>query len=119
MALRPGSLLEISSHFIPLPRSSIISASSSGDHLLCFFAGDSAECGPMLRFAAIELVARGGMVLGLECKVPGGGAEGGGIPAAMGRNWWAPYAAAGAAGGKCARAVVGGCSDEAGEKGCG
>jgi hypothetical protein len=28
----------------------MIRASSSGDHLLCFFAGDSAVCGGMLRF---------------------------------------------------------------------
>ena len=33
MALRPGSRLEMSSHFIPLARSSMSSASSSGDHL--------------------------------------------------------------------------------------
>jgi hypothetical protein len=41
MALRPGSCLLISSHFIPLPRSSMIFASSSGDHFDCFLAGDS------------------------------------------------------------------------------
>lgn len=41
MALRPGSRLLISSHFIPLPRNSIINASSSGDHFDCFLAGDS------------------------------------------------------------------------------
>jgi len=41
MALLPGSLLEISSHFIPVRRSSMLSASSSGVHLDCFFAGDS------------------------------------------------------------------------------
>ena len=45
MALRPGSLFEMSSHFMPLPRSSMMSASSSGDHLLCFFAGESDVCG--------------------------------------------------------------------------
>ena len=50
MELRPGRRLEMSSHFMPLPRSSMIRASSSGDHLLCFFAGDSAVCGGMLRF---------------------------------------------------------------------
>lgn len=48
MALRPGSRLEMSSHFILLPRSSMMSASSSGDHLLCFLAGLSAV-GGMLR----------------------------------------------------------------------
>lgn len=41
MALRPGNFLLISSHFIPLPRNSIISASSSDDHFDCFFAGGS------------------------------------------------------------------------------
>lgn len=50
MELRPGRRFEMSSHFIPLPRSSMMRASSSGDHLLCFLAGDSAECGGMLRF---------------------------------------------------------------------
>lgn len=49
MALRPGSRLEISSHFMPLPLNSMIWASSSGDHLLCFLAGLSAVCGGMLR----------------------------------------------------------------------
>lgn len=41
MALRPGKCLLMSSHFIPSPRSWIIFASSSADHLDCFFAGDS------------------------------------------------------------------------------
>ena len=50
MELRPGRRLEMSSHFMPLPRSSMISASSSGDHLLCFFAGESDVCDGMLRF---------------------------------------------------------------------
>lgn len=46
MALRPGSSLEMSSHFIPLPRSSMMAASSCADHLDCFFlAGDSAGWG--------------------------------------------------------------------------
>ena len=39
MALRPGRCFEMSSHFIPSPRRRIIKASSSGDHLDCFFAG--------------------------------------------------------------------------------
>lgn len=34
----------------------MIRASSSADHLLCFFAGDSAEWGPRLRLAAIVVV---------------------------------------------------------------
>ena len=51
MGLRPGRRLEISSHFIPLPRSSMIRASSSGDHLLCFLAGESELCGGMVRLA--------------------------------------------------------------------
>lgn len=50
MELRPGRRFEMSSHFMPLPRSSMMRASSSGDHLLCFFAGDSDVCCGMLRF---------------------------------------------------------------------
>ena len=45
MALLPGSFLLMSSHFIPLPRRSIISASSSADHLDCFFAGGGDRLG--------------------------------------------------------------------------
>lgn len=41
MALRPGRCLLISSHFMPSPRSWMIFASSSTDHLDCFLAGDS------------------------------------------------------------------------------
>lgn len=41
MALRPGKRFEMSSHFIPPPRSSMIRASSSGDHFDCLFAGES------------------------------------------------------------------------------
>ncbi|GAM40665.1 hypothetical protein TCE0_039r13189 [Talaromyces pinophilus] len=41
IALRPGNFLLISSHFIPLPRNSIINASSSDDHFDCFLAGGS------------------------------------------------------------------------------
>jgi hypothetical protein len=44
----------MSSHFMPLPRSSMMRASSSGDHLLCFLAGLSAEWGGMLRFTGIS-----------------------------------------------------------------
>lgn len=50
MELRPGRRFEMSSHFMPLPRSSMMRASSSGDHLLCFLAGDSDVCEGMLRF---------------------------------------------------------------------
>ena len=61
MALRPGSRVEISSHFMPLPRSSIMSASSSGDHLLCFFAGRMELPGDMFSTAAgIWLCCTGG-----------------------------------------------------------
>lgn len=49
MALRPGRRFEISSHFIPLPLSSIIRASSSVDHLLCFLTGGSDALGSMPR----------------------------------------------------------------------
>ena len=40
MALRPRNFLLMSSHFIPEPRSRIISASSAGDHFDCFLAGE-------------------------------------------------------------------------------
>lgn len=36
----------------------MIRASSSGDHLLCFFAGDSDVCGGMLRFPLLPLPGR-------------------------------------------------------------
>lgn len=56
MALRPGSCLLMSSHFMPFPRSSMIFASSSGDHFDCFLAGDSDGCGCPLdsRFAGTD-----------------------------------------------------------------
>jgi hypothetical protein len=47
MALRPGSLFDISSHFMLPPLSSIMSASSSGVHLDCLLAGDAAGCGSL------------------------------------------------------------------------
>lgn len=59
MALLPGNLLEMSSHFMPLPRRSMIKASSSCDHLLCFLAGDSDACGGMLRFPGTTPVTDG------------------------------------------------------------
>ena len=77
MALRPGSRLLMSSHFIPPPRSSIIKASSSEDHFDCFLAGDSAGCAGWRRFAGTEgetLAERGGN----EAKVAAGAAGGGG-----------------------------------------
>ena len=54
MAERPGRLLEMSSHFIPPPRSSMMRASSSGDHLDCFLAGVSAGWGGWLRLPEAE-----------------------------------------------------------------
>lgn len=63
MALRPGSRLLMSSHFIPLPRNSMINASSSGDHFDCFFAGDSAVWAGWRRFVGTDgeiLAERGG-----------------------------------------------------------
>lgn len=54
MALRPGSRLLISSHFMPLPRNSMINASSSADHFDCFLAGDSAGWAERSRFAGID-----------------------------------------------------------------
>jgi hypothetical protein len=44
---------------MPLPRSSIISASSSADHLLCFLAGDSDACGGMLRLPVMDRLVLG------------------------------------------------------------
>lgn len=67
MELRPGRRLEMSSHFMPLPRSSMIKASSSGDHLLCFLAGDSDVCGGMLRFPLLPLPGRDAEPEPLEC----------------------------------------------------
>lgn len=49
MGLRPGIILEISSHFIPWPRSSMTLAFSSADHLLCFLAGLSVLWAAILR----------------------------------------------------------------------
>lgn len=43
MALRPGSCLLMSSHFMPSPLKWMILASSSPDHFDCFLAGDSAD----------------------------------------------------------------------------
>ena len=61
MALRPGRCLLISSHFIPSPRSWMILASSSGDHLDCFFAGDSPGCVPDCLFVGtVPAAANGG-----------------------------------------------------------
>ena len=56
MALLPGNLLLISSHFIPLPRRSMIRASSSADHLDCFLAGDSSEWDGCGRLVGTEVV---------------------------------------------------------------
>lgn len=83
MALRPGRRLLMSSHFIPLPRSSMIKASSSGDHFDCFLAGDSAVCAGCSRFAGTPgpvLVKGGGAVTGAGPVVKIGGAVPGGGP---------------------------------------
>lgn len=45
MELRPGKRLEMSSHFMPEPRSWTINTSSWGFHLDCFLAGDACGCG--------------------------------------------------------------------------
>lgn len=74
MELRPGRRLDMSSHFIPLPRSSMIRASSSGDHLLCFFAGDSEVCGGMLRLPLLGAGRDSGPKLTpppVGCALPG------------------------------------------------
>lgn len=73
MADRPGRCLEMSSHFIPSPRSWIIFASSSGDHLDCFLAGEAVgssavdaarfnECGCGRRLDGDGLALEGGAV---------------------------------------------------------
>jgi len=94
MALRPGRRLEMSSHFIPLPRSSMIRASSSGDHLLCFLAGLSAVCGGMLRLTgsseapgtggALEIGAITGGAAGAVAGYASGGGPGLGPVVALG-----------------------------------
>lgn len=76
----------MSSHFIPLPRSSMILASSSGDHFDCFLAGDSEGWAwlPERRFAGMEEVGGGcGVRPGVDTTLRGteaerddGGAEG-------------------------------------------
>jgi len=67
MALRPGSRLLISSHFMPLPRRSMIKASSSADHFDCFFAGDSEVWAGNGRFVGTEFVE----LEVVEAAVPG------------------------------------------------
>lgn len=67
MALRPGSRLLMSSHFMPRPRSSMIKASSSGDHLDCFLAGGSPTWEePCTRFVPAAVDGRGEAVVGVE-----------------------------------------------------
>ena len=60
MALRPGRCLLMSSHFIPSPRSWMILASSSGDHLDCFLAGDSPGWVPDCRLVGMVPTAANG-----------------------------------------------------------
>lgn len=67
MALRPGSRLLMSSHFMPRPRSSMIKASSSGDHLDCFLAGGSPTWDePCSRFVPAEVDGREEVVAGVR-----------------------------------------------------
>ncbi len=80
MELRPGRRFEISSHFMPLPRSSMIRASSSADHLLCFFAGDSDEWGGMLRLPWTPAVPTPAPAPAPAPPPPGGDADTTGIP---------------------------------------
>jgi hypothetical protein len=62
VVLRPGNLLEMSSHFIPLPLSLMSRAESSAGHVPSLFAGDSAGWGGILRFppAPLPAAAEGG-----------------------------------------------------------
>lgn len=78
MALRPGSCLLMSSHFMPLPRSSMILASSSGDHFDCFLAGDSEGWTGVFerRFAGMQEVGAGwGARLGVDTTLLGAETE--------------------------------------------
>ena len=67
MELRPGNRLEMSSHFMPEPRSWTINTSSCGLHLDCFLAGDASGCGvagePRLLEAAAAEDASGAKVV--------------------------------------------------------
>ena len=73
MALRPGRCLLMSSHFIPSPRSWMILASSSGDHLDCFFAGDSPGCVPdCLLVGTVPTTANGGASIVARATTAGG-----------------------------------------------
>lgn len=60
MADLPGSILLIASHFSPLPRSSIIKASSSGVHFVCLRAGELDGFGPSGRFNEGDGMGGGG-----------------------------------------------------------
>jgi hypothetical protein len=92
MALRPGSCLLMSSHFMPLPRSSMILASSSGDHLDCFLAGDSEGWAWVLerRFAGMEAGAGWGARPGVDTTLRGAEAEreDGGPEVRVEWEWW-------------------------------
>lgn len=57
MWLRPGILVEMSSHFMPLPLNWMRMISSSEDQVLCLFAGDSSGWGDILRFPPATLLA--------------------------------------------------------------
>lgn len=92
MALRPSTYFETSSHFMPLPLSSMIRASSSDDHLLCFLAGVSRGWAAMLRFPPVPLGC-GGVVRG-----GGGGAVGATAAGAAGGVWLAVARRGGEAG---------------------
>ena len=67
----------MSSHFIPSPRSWMILESSSGDHLDCFLAGDSAGCVPDCRFVGMVPAGAngGGSAVAGEMVVGGTDAE--------------------------------------------
>ncbi len=75
MALRPGSSLLQSSHFMPLPRSRMILASSVGLHLDCFLARgewmgcSSAGSGRLWDVTDSAVVSRLGFWCGNACAV--------------------------------------------------
>lgn len=70
----------------------------------------------MLRFLPLDVVARGGMVLGVECWVPGVGSGAGGIPVMEGWGKEEARHAAEVTFGKCVAVVLGGCSGRVGSR---
>jgi hypothetical protein len=75
MALRPGSCLLMSSHFIASPLSRMIFSSSSGDHLDCFLAGDSDGCVPCCLFIGTLAATNSGVESAVVDAIVVGGTD--------------------------------------------